>query len=85
MAPGDNSVAAEFHYMPDDANDTTAQGFISNFVQSSNTLPLTIKGDEDSSPYGSLVPALEGITIETSLDSMFASQFHYQSTTCFNH
>lgn len=55
--------------MPDDANDTTAQGFISDFVQSADTLPVTIKGDEDSSPYGSLVPALEGITIVTSLES----------------
>lgn len=67
LVPGENSIDTEFHYMPDDANDTTAQGFITDFLQSSDNLPLTIKGDDDSSPYGSLVPALEGISLSSSL------------------
>ncbi|KAH9061225.1 hypothetical protein EDB87DRAFT_404186 [Lactarius vividus] len=64
---GENTVATEFHYEPDNANGTTAQSFLSQFLQSGDALPLSIKGDQSSSPYSSLVPALEGVSLTTSL------------------
>ncbi|KAH8979124.1 hypothetical protein EDB92DRAFT_1821158 [Lactarius akahatsu] len=67
LFPGENTVATEFHYEPDNANDTTAQSFLSQFLQSGDALPLFIKGDQSSSPYSSLVPALEGVSLTTSL------------------
>ncbi|KIJ47323.1 hypothetical protein M422DRAFT_164299, partial [Sphaerobolus stellatus SS14] len=67
LVPGMNVVPSEFHYMPADSNDTTAQSFLSSFLVSADTLPLTIKGDSASSPFGSLVPALEGVSLSTSL------------------
>ncbi|KAI9442265.1 hypothetical protein H4582DRAFT_1809416 [Lactarius indigo] len=67
LFPGENTVATEFHYEPDNTNDTTAQSFLSEFLQSSDVLPLFIKGDQSSSPYSSLVPALEGVSLATSL------------------
>ena len=60
-------MAGEFHYEPADANDTTAESFLTNFVQSGNVLPLTVQGDGASSPFTSLNPALEGVTLQTSV------------------
>jgi hypothetical protein len=71
LVPGENSISAEFHYEPDNANDTTAQSFLSEFIQTGDSLPLTIKGDSSSSPYPSLVPALEGISLTSSLTGKF--------------
>lgn len=68
LVPGENTISAEFHYEPDSANDTTAQSFLSNFIQTGDSLPLIIKGDTSSSPYPSLVPALEGISLSSSLN-----------------
>jgi hypothetical protein len=67
LVPGENTIPAEFHYHPDDANDTVAQSFLSEFIQTGDALPLSINGDSSSSPYASLVPALEGISLSTSL------------------
>lgn len=72
LSPGENKVATEFHYEPDNANDTTAQSFLSEFLQSGDILPLSIKGDQSSSPYPSLVPALEGVSLTTSLTGLNA-------------
>jgi hypothetical protein len=68
VVPGENAIPAKFHYEPDNANDTIAQSFLSEFIQTGNTLPLSIHGDSLSSPYPSLVPALEGISLSTSLN-----------------
>ncbi|KZV76329.1 hypothetical protein PENSPDRAFT_747787 [Peniophora sp. CONT] len=70
LVPGENHISAEFHYMPADANDTVAEGFLSSFVQGSDDLPLTIKGDSDSSSFASLVPGLEGISLDANLPAM---------------
>ncbi|KAI0049858.1 hypothetical protein FA95DRAFT_1604022 [Auriscalpium vulgare] len=70
LVPGQNEVPSHFHYQPDNANDTTAQSFLSDFLQSDKTLPLTIKGDSESSPYGSLIPALEGVSLSSSLQGL---------------
>ncbi|RPD52194.1 hypothetical protein L227DRAFT_623401, partial [Lentinus tigrinus ALCF2SS1-6] len=67
LAPGENTMPTEFHYQPNDANDTTAQAFLTEFLQTGDGIALTIKGDGDSSPFASLVPALEGVGISTSL------------------
>ena len=67
LVPGENTLQAEFRYAPNDANDTTAQSFVTQLLQTSDDIPLTIKGDGDSSPFASLVPALEGVEISTSV------------------
>ena len=65
IQPGSNTVPTEFRYAPKDANDTTAQSFITDFLQSSKELDLTINGDANSSPFASLVPAMEGLQMMT--------------------
>lgn len=67
LVPGENTVATEFHYAPNDANNTDAQAFLTEFLQTDHEIPLTIKGDDESSPFASLVPALENAEINTSL------------------
>jgi|SRR5712672_651900 len=73
-------MSTEFHYQPDNANDTTAQSFLTEFMQTSDTLSLSIKGDTPSSPYLSLVPALEGVSVSASLTGK--SDFRCLSRTC---
>ncbi|KAF8135624.1 hypothetical protein EV363DRAFT_1429344 [Boletus edulis] len=72
LVPGANSMAGEFHYEPADANDTVAESFLTSFVQSGNVLPLTVQGDSASSPFTSLNPALEGVTLQTSVTGLNA-------------
>ena len=59
-----------FEYMPNDANDTTAQAFITEFVTTGDAIDLTIQGDSSSTPYESLGPALEGIKITSSIPGL---------------
>ena len=68
IVPGENAIPAEFRYEPDNANDTVAQSFLSEFIQTGDTLPLFINGDESSSPFPSLVQALEGVSLPTRLN-----------------
>jgi hypothetical protein len=68
LVPGENTILAEFRYEPDNANDTVAQSFLSEFIQTGDTIPLFINGDESSSPFPSLVQALEGVSLSTRLD-----------------
>ncbi|KAI0354382.1 hypothetical protein OH77DRAFT_1404952 [Trametes cingulata] len=70
LVPGENTIATEFHYAPADANDTTAQAFLTEFLQTGDEIPLTIKGDSESSPFASLQPALEGVELSTSLKGL---------------
>ena len=67
LVPGENSFATVFEYMPEDANDTTAQAFLTEYISTGDTIDLTIQGDADSTPYASLQEALEGVKISTSL------------------
>jgi hypothetical protein len=60
-------VATEFHYEPADANDTVAQSFVTSFIQGNDVIPLTIQGDLQSSPFGSLAPALSSLILSTGL------------------
>ncbi|KAI0631497.1 hypothetical protein C8Q77DRAFT_1218963 [Trametes polyzona] len=75
LVPGENTIATEFHYAPADANDTTAQAFLTEFLQTGEEIPLTIKGDSESSPFGSLQPALEGVELSTSLKGLDVPPF----------
>ncbi|KAJ7668375.1 hypothetical protein DFH06DRAFT_1181491 [Mycena polygramma] len=70
LVPGANAISAEFHYEPADANNTVAQGFLTDFIQGNSLLPLTIQGDLQSSPFGSLAPALSSLTLSTGLQAM---------------
>ncbi|KAE9401586.1 hypothetical protein BT96DRAFT_918717 [Gymnopus androsaceus JB14] len=70
LVPGLNSFPAEFQYEPTNANDTTAQSFITNFLTSTETLPLSIIGDSSSTPIDSLQEALSGLNLTTSLQGM---------------
>ncbi|KAI0340460.1 hypothetical protein BDW22DRAFT_1360443 [Trametopsis cervina] len=70
LVPGENTVPTIFEYMPDNANDTTAQAFVTEFITTGDTIDLTIQGDGQSSPYASLDQALEGVTISTSLTGL---------------
>ncbi|KAF8522599.1 hypothetical protein BU17DRAFT_86869 [Hysterangium stoloniferum] len=50
LVPGQNVQPSEFHYMPANPNDTIAQSFLSTFLTTPNSLPLTIKGDSAVHP-----------------------------------
>ncbi|KAH0827584.1 hypothetical protein J3R83DRAFT_4307 [Lanmaoa asiatica] len=68
--PAKNTMAGEFQYEPTYANDTVAESFLTSFVQSGNVLSLTVQGDSVSSPFTSLNPALEGVTLHTSVTGL---------------
>ena len=60
-------MSTVFEYMPSNANDTTAQAFLTEYISTGDTIDLTIQGDSESTPYESLQQALEGVKISTSL------------------
>lgn len=70
LTPGENPSATEFHYQPDNANDTTAQAFLGEFIQTGDHLDLTIHGDQNSSPFPSLGPGLAQLQLSTSLNGL---------------
>lgn len=67
LVPGSDTYAAEFRYMPDDANDTHAMEFLNTFITTEGPLDVTISGDTESTPFESLATALDGIQISTSI------------------
>ncbi|KAG5653629.1 hypothetical protein H0H81_011855 [Sphagnurus paluster] len=75
LVPGENPSATEFHYQPDNANDTTAQAFLSQFILTDSTLDLAIRGDLQSSPFPSLAPGLAQLQIGTSLSGLNQPNF----------
>ncbi|KAJ3838704.1 hypothetical protein F5878DRAFT_725102 [Lentinula raphanica] len=70
LVPGTNAIPSEFHYEPSNSNDSVAQAFIADFLTSTENLPLSIKGDSDSTPIDSLKEALSGLSLSTSLPGM---------------
>ncbi|KAK2467793.1 hypothetical protein APHAL10511_000088 [Amanita phalloides] len=70
LQPGSNIIATEFRYQPSNPNDTIAQSFLTRFIQTQDGIPLTIHGDSQSSPYGSLQLVLSGLHILTSLQGL---------------
>ncbi|KAF8160985.1 hypothetical protein B0H34DRAFT_699004 [Crassisporium funariophilum] len=80
LKPGENVIDTEFHYQPADANDTVAQGFLTQFIQSGDQLDLTIDGDMASSPFASLQPALANLQLSTHLNGLNEPTFITQIT-----
>ena len=81
LVPGQNVLASEFHYEPDNANDTVAQNFITEFLTTGNDIGLAIHGDGRSSPFVSLKTALSSLSLTTSLKgSTDNSCLHYSNT-----
>ncbi|KAF9484474.1 hypothetical protein BDN70DRAFT_872495 [Pholiota conissans] len=70
LKPGVNIISTEFHYEPADANDTVAQGFLTQFIQTGDALDLSIHGDSDSTPFASLQGALSGLKLSASLTGL---------------
>ncbi|KAJ7594702.1 hypothetical protein C8J56DRAFT_446479 [Mycena floridula] len=73
LVPGSNDFATEFHYAPNDANDTVAQSFLTEFLTTDDAVALSIKGDSASSPFASLQPALSALQLTTSLAGLHQS------------
>ncbi|KAH7108191.1 hypothetical protein BKA62DRAFT_764259 [Auriculariales sp. MPI-PUGE-AT-0066] len=72
LVPGENTMPAEFRYKPENANDTVAQSFVSEYLESSGVIPVNIKGDGQSSPFASLGPALSAVTLSGSVQGIGA-------------
>lgn len=71
---GTNTLPSEFHYMPSDPNDATAESLLTAYLETKDQIPITIQGDTSSSPYGSLADqALAGLKLSSSyaLDPLF--------------
>ncbi|GAA5951249.1 hypothetical protein JCM3765_002422 [Sporobolomyces pararoseus] len=61
-----NTLPSEFHYMPEPDSDPTAQSLLTAYLETKGPIDITIKGDETSSPYGSLDQGLAGLTLQSS-------------------
>ncbi|KAG1761975.1 hypothetical protein EDD22DRAFT_893760 [Suillus occidentalis] len=70
LIPGEDSMPAEFHYEPANPNDTVAEAFLTSFLQTGDSLPITIQGDSASTPFASLQPALEGVSLTSSVTGL---------------
>ncbi|KAG6908393.1 hypothetical protein DXG01_004822 [Tephrocybe rancida] len=70
LVPGDNPFATQFRYQPDNANDTVAQAFLTEFIQSDSDLDLSIHGNANSSPIASLNPGLQQLQLATKLHAL---------------
>ncbi|KAF8972948.1 hypothetical protein BDZ97DRAFT_1691577 [Flammula alnicola] len=70
LKPGENVIDTEFHYQPADPNNTVAQGFLTQFIQTGNALDLSIVGDAASIPFTSLQGALANLRLSTSLTGL---------------
>ncbi|BGP44010.1 hypothetical protein JCM10449v2_008067 [Rhodotorula kratochvilovae] len=63
---GSNTLATEFQYMPSDPGNAVAEDLLTQYLSTKGDIPLTIQGDDGSSPYGSLDQAFSGVRLETS-------------------
>lgn len=82
LIPGTNNITTTFEYMPDNPADATAQSLLRAYLQPvENTestpqlhIPLTILGTGGGSqaltPYASLLPALQGVRAEGTIDGI---------------
>ncbi len=82
LIPGDNRVQSYFYYAPVNANDTTAQRLLQQYVQPDEAnggkqiSQLTIDGSQSPvgqgnlTPYDSLRPALAGVKLTTQLEGI---------------
>ncbi|KAJ3518119.1 hypothetical protein NLJ89_g70 [Agrocybe chaxingu] len=70
LVPGSNVVDTEFRYQPANPNDTVAQAFLAEFIQTGNQIDLVIDGDLSSSPFASLAPALANLRLAGQLTGL---------------
>ncbi|GAA5937070.1 uncharacterized protein JCM15063_000146 [Sporobolomyces koalae] len=66
LLEGTNTLASELHYMPTNPDDATAESLLTAYLETKDQIPVTVQGDDTSSPYGSLDEALAGIKLDTS-------------------
>lgn len=79
IQPGVNTISSEFHYAP---NDKSQSAILTEFLQrpvfgSSDLIPITVSGDGQSSPYGSLIPALEGVSLNAAFQGAGAQLVNF--------
>lgn len=72
LVPGPNTLAGELHYAP---VDPTQSDLLTQYLQrptfgSTELIPVSIKGDAQSTPYGSLLEGMEGVTADTALSGI---------------
>ncbi|GAA6057282.1 hypothetical protein JCM3770_004534 [Rhodotorula araucariae] len=63
---GSNTLATEFQYQPSDPGNAVAEDLLTQYLSTTGDIALTIQGDDQSSPYGSLDQAFSGVKLETS-------------------
>ncbi|CAD6924941.1 unnamed protein product [Tilletia controversa] len=83
LLPGSNNVSTKFRYSPSDSNNTIAQELIQAYIQPQGgkgppiTTDVDIKGianaDPALTPYASLEPAIEGLSLKTSIKGIGSS------------
>ncbi|KAM0789126.1 hypothetical protein ACM66B_003180 [Microbotryomycetes sp. NB124-2] len=66
LLQGTNTIPAEFHYQPEDPGSEVAQDLLTQYVSTKGQIPINIEGDTQSSPYGSLAAALDGVSLTSS-------------------
>jgi hypothetical protein len=77
----DNTLPSEFHYMPSNPGDATAESLLTAYLETKDQIPITIQGDAESSPYGSLDQALSGLTLSSSYVLSFSTPTGRMSLT----
>ncbi|KAL8287086.1 hypothetical protein RQP46_004092 [Phenoliferia psychrophenolica] len=63
LLPGSNTVPSEFQYQPVNAGDPIGQGVLGAYLMTAGDIPLTVAGDLNSSPYGSLQTGLSHVSL----------------------
>lgn len=76
---GDDSIQGEFLYQLANANDTITQNFLTHFIRSGVTLPLSVKGDPASRPFTFLQSVTEGVTPSTSVTGLYEEPARYSA------
>ncbi|KAI6032805.1 hypothetical protein F5J12DRAFT_734872, partial [Pisolithus orientalis] len=79
LVSGDDSIQGEFWYQLANANDTISQNFSTRFIQSGDTLPLSVKGDPASRPFTFLQLVTEGVTPSTSVTGLYEEPVRYSA------
>lgn len=74
LVPGQNTIQGYLHYAPPNP---LFSDVLTEFLQrpaygSSDPIPIVISGDGQSSPYASLIEALEGVTIAATFNGISA-------------
>ncbi|KAL8277420.1 hypothetical protein RQP46_010142 [Phenoliferia psychrophenolica] len=66
LYPGTNTIDAEFHYEPADSSNAVALNLLTEYLETTGQIDLTVQGDTSSTPYESLQEGLSEIKLATS-------------------